>query len=63
MSNSIRFTKQQVELLQKQFPAPVIKPNTSKDELMYAAGAHSVVQFALKNCQELRAVFLNTGEI
>lgn len=42
--DKIHFTQQQYEYLLKTFPAPVITPESTMNELQNAAGAHRVVQ-------------------
>lgn len=48
MSNKPFFTEQQLEYLESIFPKPVILPDTSRDKLMYDAGARSVIDVVAK---------------
>lgn len=44
-TNKVIFTLEQLELIKKAFPTPVVKPGVSLDTVMYAAGQQDVVAF------------------
>ncbi len=48
----VTFSRAQVELLQRVFPAQTVTPERQYGEIQYSAGATAVVEFCLKRVHE-----------
>ena len=54
--DEVYFTPQQIEWLRKTFPAPTVVPGACREQLMFAAGAASVVDACCKRRMDMRRV-------